>query len=178
MNIQHTEKVFYTKQRQLTRYEAHFAVLVLISVGVWLVLQSLRDAALALFVLLIYLPVAIYSSAYIYALADTCLILSATGVEYKRPECRVQASWDQVSSMKRSTFGALFGIPYNLYLDAPVVTFSKWFGFSYRPLHMLFPRFYTRIPLGKGLWESNDEIMKEIQAGVGNRALGLGQMTP
>ncbi len=118
--------------------------------------------------LIVYIPVAIYTVAYSYALTDTCVIISATGIEYKRPEFSIVATWSQIKSLKRNAFSAMLGVQHYLLLDAPTISYTRWLGSAYKLQlsHLIFPSHLKSIPLGKNVWEANEELENEIRTKV------------
>jgi hypothetical protein len=117
--------------------------------------------------LIIYIPVAIYTTVYASALPDTCLITSELGLEYKRPEFSIVASWSQIKSLKHNAVLPMLGLRYYLILEAPTIFYTKWFGTAYKAQlnHILFPSWQKHIPLGE-MWQDYQELENELRAHV------------
>jgi hypothetical protein len=130
--------------------------------GLWMLQHTYQDPSFAP-MLILFIPIAIYTVAYSYALTDTCVIISTSGIEYKRPEFSIAATWSQIKSLKRNVFLPMLGLQYYLLLDAPTISYTKWFGSAYKFQlnHILFPTWQKRIPLGK-MWQSYEELENEI----------------
>lgn len=131
--------------------------------GLWILFHTYEDPTFAP-MLIIYIPVAIYTTAYSYALPDTCIITSETGIEYKRPEFSILATWSQVKSLKRNAMLPMLGLRYFLILETPTILYTKWFGTAYKFQfnHILFPSWQKHIPLGK-MWQAYEELENEIR---------------
>lgn len=136
------------------------------SLGGWILYDIYRDPSFAPF-LIIFIPVAIYSIAYYYALTDTCVITSEAGIEYKRPEFSIVAAWSQIKSLKHNPILSIFGVNHYLLLEAPTISYTKWLGSAYKFQlgHILFRGQQKRIPIGK-MWESSKELENEIRTKV------------
>ena len=134
--------------------------------SLWMLLHTYQDPSFAP-MLIFFVPVAIYTTAYSYALTDTCVITSETGIEYKRPEFSIAATWSQIKALKRIVFLPMFGLQYYLLLDAPTISYTKWFGSAYKAQlnHLLFPSWQKRIPLGK-MWQAYEELENEIHTKI------------
>jgi hypothetical protein len=134
--------------------------------GLWFLIHTVEDPTFAP-MLVIYIPVAIYTAIYSYALTDTCVIITETGVEYRRPEFSIVATWSQIKSLKRNIFLAMLGLQYYLLLDTPTIIYTKWFGLAYKLQlsHILFPAYQKRIPLGK-MWQGYEELQNEIRTKI------------
>ncbi len=134
--------------------------------GLWILFEIYRDPSFAPF-LIIFIPVAIYTTTYSYALTDTCVMISPTGIEYRRPEFSILATWSQIKSLKRNAVLPMLGLRYYLILDAPTILYTKWFGTAYKFQlnHVLFPSWQKRIPLGK-MWQAYEELENEIRTQV------------
>ena len=134
--------------------------------GLWILLEIFRDPSFAPF-LIIFIPVAIYTTAYSYALTDTCVITSETGIEYKRPEFSIVATWSQIRSLKHNPFMSIFGVNHYLLLESQTVSYTRWFGMAYKVQlsHILFPGQQKQIPIGK-IWESSKELENEISTKI------------
>ncbi len=167
MNAPPIQRIYYTRFRRRDRYLAHLAIGIFI-VWAFLTLREIyQDPSYAL-MLIIFIPVAVYSVAWAYATSNICIITSPAGIEYKKAEFSIVAKWSQVTSVKRGAFPSILGVHHYLLLDAPILTYTKWLGTAYKLQlnHLFFPRLQKRIPLGKNLWEANEELEKEIQSQV------------
>jgi len=166
INAQPNQRTYYTRRRWFVRYMAHLIAGMFIVWTFWFLREIYGDPSFAL-MLIVYIPVAVYSVAFFYALTDTCVIISPTGIEYKRPEFSIIATWSQIKSVKRSAFASMLGVHY-LLLDAPTLTYTKWLGTAYKLQlgHLLSPSHQKRIPLGKNVWEANEELENEIRTKI------------
>ena len=128
--------------------------------------ETYRDPSFAP-MLVLYIPIAIYTVAYAYASVDSCIMISTSGIEYRRPEFSITATWSQVKSLKRNVFLPTLGLQYYLLLDAPTVSYTKWFGSAYKFQlnHIFFPSSQKRIPFGK-MWQAYEELENEIRTQV------------
>ena len=134
--------------------------------SLWIVYHIYEDPSFAP-ILIFFIPLVVYSIPYFYALTDTCVITSERGIEYRRPEFAIVATWSQVKSLKRNVFFAMLGLEYYLLLDAPTIIYTKGFGRAYKLQlnHIFFPAFQKRIPLGK-MWQGYEELQNEIRAKI------------
>jgi hypothetical protein len=130
----------------------------------WMFYHTYQDSSFAP-MLLLFIPVAIYTTTYAYALVDTCVITSETGIEYRRPEGSITAPWAQIKSLRRNVVLPGLGLRYYLILEAPAISYSKWFGTAYKLQlgQILFPSKQKRIPLGK-MWQGYEELENELRA--------------
>jgi hypothetical protein len=166
MNAQSTiYRIYPTRRRWLTRFMAHLLTGMLLYRAFLFFLRTYQDPSFAP-MLIVYVPVAVYTAAFSYALTDTCVITSSADIEYKRPEFSVFATWSQVKSLKRNVFASIFGVQYYILLDKPTLTYTKSFGYSYKFFlgTLLFADLSKMIPLGKNVWEANEELENEIRA--------------
>ena len=83
-NIQPNPRIYYARGRKLSRFMSRILTAMFILWGVWILFHTYEDPTFAP-MLIIYIPVAIYTTVYASALPDTCLITSESGIEYKRP---------------------------------------------------------------------------------------------
>jgi hypothetical protein len=166
INVQSTQRVYYTRGRQFSRFMSYILTMMFVLWGLWILIHTYEDPTFAP-MLIIYLPVAIYTTAYSYALTDTCVITSETGIEYKRPEFSIVATWSQIKSLKRNVFLPMLDLQYYLLLDAPTISYRKWFGSAYKFQlnHIFFPSWQKRIPLGK-MWQAYEELENEIRTKI------------
>ncbi len=166
INIKPTQRIYYSRGRRFARFMSHVIAGMFALWGLWILYDIYRDPSFAPF-LIIFIPVAVYSTAYYYALTDTCVIMSETGIEYRRPEFSIVATWSQIKSLKRNVFFAMLGLQYYLLLDAPTIIYTKWFGLAYKLqlTHILFPAYQKRIPLGK-MWQGYEQLQNEIRAKI------------
>lgn len=166
INIQPTRRIYYASGRQFSRFMSHILIVIFVLWGLWILFHTYEDLTFAP-MFIIYIPVAIYTSAYSYALPDTCVITSETGIEYKRPEFSILATWSQVKSLKHNAVLPILGLRYFLILETPTILYTKWFGTTYKFQlnHIFFPSWQKRIPLGK-MWQAYEELENEIRTQV------------
>jgi hypothetical protein len=166
VNIQPAQRIYYSRGRRFSRFMSHAIMGMFVTWGLWILYQIYEDPSFAP-ILIFFIPVAVYLIPHSYALTDTCVITSERGIEYRRPEFSIVATWSQIKSLKRNVFFAMLGLQYYLLLDAPTVIYTKWFGLAYKLQlnHILFPAFQKRIPLGK-MWQGYEELQKEIRARI------------
>ncbi len=128
--------------------------------------ETYRDPSFAP-MLILYLPIAVYTVSYCYALTDTCIIISISGIEYQRPEFSITVTWSQIKSLKRNAVLPMLGLRYYLILESPTILYTKWFGTAYKLQlnHIFFPGWQKRIPLGK-MWQAYEELENEIRTQV------------
>jgi len=115
--------------------------------------------------LITYVLVVATTIPYMYRLAETCVIVSPEGIEYRRPEFTIRAAWAQVKGTRRDRLLSLLGTRSSLVLSDPAVTWDKWYGRAYgwSPQFLFFPKQHTRIPLGPLVWEAYDDLESEIR---------------
>ena len=166
MDTQPTQRIYFARGRQFSRYMSHILAGLYILGGLWMVQHTYQDPSFAP-ILIIYIPVAIYTVPYAYALTETCIITSSEGIQYKRPEFSIEATWSQIKALKRNGFFPMLGVRYYLLLAAPTITYTKWVGLGYKLQlnHILFPVYQKRIPLGK-MWQDYEELQHEIHAKI------------
>lgn len=166
MNTQLTRRIYFARGRRFSRYMSHLLASLYILGGLWMVQHTYQDPSFAP-ILIIYIPVAIYTVPYAYALTNICVITSPEGIQYKRPEFSIEATWSQIKALKHNVFFPMLGVRYYLLLDAPTTTYTKWVGLGYKVQlnHILFPAYQKRIPLGK-MWQDYEELQNEIRAKI------------
>jgi hypothetical protein len=166
VNAQSSQSIYYSRGRQFSRAMAHLIVGMFALWGLWFLYAIYRDPSFAL-MLIVFIPIAVYSVTYYYALTHTCVITSDTGIEYRRPEFSIVANWSQIKSLKHNPILSIFGVNHYLLLEAPTISYTKWLGSAYKfqLSHILFPMQQKRIPIGK-MWESSKELQNEIRAKV------------
>jgi len=166
VNVQPTQRIYYSRGRRFARFMSHVIAGMFALWGLEMLYEIYQDPSYAP-MLIIFIPVAIYSIAYYYALTDTCVITSETGIEYRRPEFSIVATWSQIKSLKHNSFLSMFGLSQYLLIEAPTISYTKWLGSAYKFQlgHLLFSRQQRRIPLGK-MWESSTELENEIRTKV------------
>jgi len=166
MNSQPIQTIYYRKQRRFLRYMAHLITGILIASVLWILANTYRDPSF-LPILILYICVAVFNSTYYYAISDSCVIITAAGIEYRKPEYCIMAAWSQVTSVKRGGFSSILNV-HALSLDKPTITYTKWFGTVYRlglgPL--MFHYVQKSIPFGKNVWEAEEELENEIRSRV------------
>ena len=161
--VQPAQRIYYSRGRRFSRLMSHILAGLFILSGLWFLYHIYEDPSFAP-MLVIYLPVAIYTTIYSYALIDTCVITSETGIEYRRPEFSVFATWSQIKSLKRNAVLSMLGLRYYLFLESPTILYTKWFGTAYKFQlnHIFFPAWQKRIPLGE-MWQAYEELENEIR---------------
>ena len=166
MNEQPTPRIYYVRGRKPSQYMSHVVAGLYLFGALFFLLETYRDPSFAP-MLVLYIPIAIYTVAYAYASVDACIIISTSGIEFRRPEFSITATWSQVKSLKRNFFFSMLGLRYYLLLDAPTVSYTKWFGSAYKVQlnHIFFPSAQKRIPLGK-MWQGYEELQNELRARV------------
>jgi hypothetical protein len=166
VNIQPTQRIYYSRGRRFSRFMAHVITGMFILWGSWILYHIYEDPSFAP-ILIVFIPVAVYTIPYYYALTDTCVITSESGIEYRRPEFSIVAPWSQIKSLKHTVVLAMLGLQYYLLLDTPTIIYTKWFGLAYKLqlTHILFPADQKRIPLGK-MWQGYGELQNEIRAKI------------
>jgi hypothetical protein len=166
MNDVPTRKIYYAKARKFSRYMAHL-VAGIYFLGALFFLRATYLDSFFMPMLVLYIPIAIYTVAYAYAAIDTCIIVSNSGIEYQRPEFAVIAKWSEIKALKRSLIFSLFGLRYYLILEAPRIRYAKWFGTMYRiqPSRLLFRGLQTFIPLGN-MWQDYEQLENELRTHV------------
>ena len=167
INVSSAQRIYYSRGRRFARFTSHIITGMFVLWGLWFLIHTFQDPAFFAPLLVIFIPVAIYTTAYYYALTDTCVITSETGIEYKRPEFSILATWSQIKSLKHNPFLSIFGINHYLLLDDPTISYTKWFGAAYRfqLSQILFPMQQKSIPIGK-MWESSKGLENEIHTKI------------
>ena len=166
VNVQSAQRIYYSRGRRFSRFVSHLIAGMFVLWGLWILYTTYRDPSFAP-ILIIFIPVAFYSIAYYYALTDTCVITSETGIEYRRPEFSIVATWSQIKSLKHNPILSMFGVHHYLLLEAPTISYTKWLGSAYKFQlgHILFRSQQKRIPIGR-MWESSKELENEIRTKV------------
>ncbi len=164
--VQPAQRIYYARGRRFSRLMSHILAAMFILWGLWILVHTYEDPTFVP-MLVIYVPIAIYTTIYSYALADTCVITSETGIEYRRPEFSVLATWSQIKSLKRNAVLSMLGLRYYLILESPTILYTMWFGTAYKFQlnHILFPGWQKRIPLGR-MWQAYEELENEIRTRV------------
>jgi len=164
--VQQAQRVHYARVRQFSRLMSHILAGMFILWGLWFLVHTYEDPTFAP-MLVIYIPIAVYTTIYSYALTDTCVITSETGIEYRRPEFSILATWSQIKSLQHNALLPMLGLRYYLILESPTILYTKWFGTAYKfqlnPI--LFPGWQKRLPLGK-MWQAYEELENEIRTQV------------
>jgi hypothetical protein len=145
---------------------SHILTVMFVLWSLWMLRHTYQDPSFAP-MLIIFIPIAVYTTTYSYALADTCVITSETGIEYKRPGFSIAAPWSQIKFLKRNMFLPMLGLQYFLLIDAPTISYTKWFGSAYKFQlnHLFFPSWQKCIPLGK-MWQAYEELENEIRTKI------------
>ena len=161
-SVRSASRTYYSRGRTFTRCTCRVVTGMFALFGLWGVIRIFEDSTFAPF-LILYIPVALYDVRYYYALSDTCVITSETGIEYKRPEFTIVAAWSQIKSVRHGRLLALVGVTHYLVLDSPSVSYAKWFGTVYRLslMHIFFPGQQRSIPIGP-TWQSRNALENEI----------------
>src|SRR6266540_5794393 len=166
MNDQLHYRIYYARGRRFSQFMSHLLAGMYLFGALFFLRETYRDPSFAP-MLILYIPIAIYTVSYSYTLTDTCVIISTSGIEYKRPEFSIAATWSQVKSLKRNVVFSMLGLRYYLILDAPTISYTKWFGSAYKLQlnHLLFPVWQKRIPLGK-MWQAYEELENDIHTQI------------
>jgi hypothetical protein len=166
MNDQSTHSIYYARGRRFSQLMCHLIAGMSVFGAFFFLRETYRDSSFAP-MLILYIPIAVYTVTYCYAYVDTCVIISTSGIEYKRPEFSIVATWSQIKSLKRNVFFAMLGLQYHLVLDNPTIIYTKWFGLAYKLQlnHIFFPAYQNRIPLGK-MWQDYEELQNEIRTKI------------
>jgi len=166
MSDQLTHRIYYARGRRFSQYVSHLLAGLYIVGALLFLRETYREPSFAP-MLCLYVPIAIYTVTYSYALTETCIIISASGIEYRRPEFSLVANWSQVKSLKRNPVLPGLGLRYYIILDAPTLLYTKWFGMAYKLQlnHIFFPSVQKRIPVGK-MWQAYEELESEIRTRV------------
>src|SRR6476646_9474908 len=99
--VQLAKRIHYSRGRRFTRFMSHLITGMFVLWGLWILWTTYQDPSFAP-ILIVFIPVAVYSTAYYYALNNTCVITSEMGIEYKLPEFSLIATWSQVKALKRN----------------------------------------------------------------------------
>jgi hypothetical protein len=168
MNRQSTHRIYYTRRRRFSQFMSHVVMASYIIGAIIFLGETYRIPSFAP-IFILYIPIAVYTVSYCYALTDTCITISPSGIEYKRPEFSILASWSQLKSLKRNAVLSTLGLRYYLIVESPTVLYTKWFGTAYKFQlnHIFFPSWQKRIPLGK-MWQAYEELEHEIHTRVPN----------